>query len=86
MPDLRQIGLDPAVQGVPVKKKLSVTGKRFEVQKHFFPKRRNCELIAKARVRALRPASLHILAIARILWRGILKGQSQLIYVSKIWD
>ena len=24
MPELREIGLDPAVQGVPVKKKLSV--------------------------------------------------------------
>ena len=27
MPELREIGLDPAVQGVPVKKKLSVVAK-----------------------------------------------------------
>ena len=26
MPELQEIGLDPAVQGVPVKKKLSVVG------------------------------------------------------------
>ena len=31
MPELREIGLDPAVQGVPVKKKLSVTPIKMEL-------------------------------------------------------